>query len=83
MIHHSICKMSLLAAVLLTGLMSVSCSSDKAEMEKKLEHRNSDYSSYQDRRAMRAKARQERTDRWFDRTMGKPPRSETGLKLPD
>lgn len=52
-------------------------------MEKKLEQRNNDYSSLQDRRAMRAKARQERTDRWFDRTMGKPPRSETGLKLPD
>jgi transposase len=75
--------MSLLAAVLLTGLSTVSCSSDKAEVEKKLEHRNKEYSSYQDRRAMRTQARQERTDRWFDRTMGKPPRTETGLKLPD
>ena len=83
MIHHSICKMSLLAVVLLICLTTVSCSSDKAKMEKKLEQRNNDYSSLQDRRAMRAKARQERTDRWFDRTMGKPPRSETGLKLPD
>ncbi len=83
MIMRSIYKMFLLSVALLTGTLAVSCSSDKDDITKRIEHRNEHYSSYQDRRTQRRDARQERTDRWFDRTMGQPARTETGLKLPD
>ncbi|MEI6533763.1 MAG: hypothetical protein WCN98_00370 [Verrucomicrobiaceae bacterium] len=79
MIRRLIHQISLLAAALLT----ISCASHKDDLDKRLEHRNDHYSNYQARRALRTEARQERTDRWFDRLMGKPSRSETGLKLPD
>ena len=46
----------------------VSCASN-AELEERLERRNTSYQNYQDRRTMRKDARQERTDAWFDRVM--------------
>ncbi len=83
MIQRSIFNISLCGAILLSGLMGVSCSSDKSDLDKRLDNRNERYSTYQDRRGMRTQARQERTDRWFDRAMGLPPKNDTGLKLPD
>lgn len=59
------------------GAMTLSCSSDKSVSMKER------YSSYQDRRAMRLKARQEDTDKWFARRMGVSSQNDTGLKLPD
>lgn len=47
---------------------SVSCASDE-EFDQRLENRNRAYSNYNDRRAKRLDARQERTDMWFDRHM--------------
>ncbi len=80
MFRRSFHQLSLLAALLLT----VSCSTkDKSDLDKRLENRTDRYSSFQDRRGMRTRERQERTDRWYDRVMALPPRNDTGLKLPD
>ena len=60
-------------AILTTLVLSVlccltSCSSNE-ELQDRLDKRNQTYSNFQDRREMRADARQQRTDDWFDRVM--------------
>lgn len=57
---------SLLCLAAIAGLSS--CASNE-ELEDRLERRNDGYQSFQDRREIRADARQERTDAWFDRVM--------------
>jgi len=57
----------LCAGLILSGLLS-SCASNE-EFEDRLDRRNESYQSFQDRREIRADARQERTDAWFDRVM--------------
>ena len=74
--QRSIYKLPLVLALLI-GLFGVSCSGDKSGSLKER------YASYKDRRAMRIKARQEDTDKWFARRMGNAPQNDTGLKLPD
>ena len=74
-------RFSCLLAFLSAALCSCS-SSDHSKLDKKLDERNSEYQNYQDRRAMRQQARQERTDAWYDRAMGKPPQGNTGLRVP-
>jgi len=63
-------------------VLFASCSSN-SEYKKELDDRNKAYSSYNERVQMRRQARQERTDMWYDRAMGKPPPGNTGLRLPD
>lgn len=58
--------LNILALALFAGLTS--CTSNDA-LEERLDRRNDAYSSIQERREMRADARQERTDAWFDRVM--------------
>lgn len=60
-------------AILTTPVLAVlccltSCSSNE-ELQERLDKRNETYSNFQDRREMRADARQQRTDAWFDRAM--------------
>ena len=62
-------------------VLLVSCSSN-AEYKKELDDRNKAYSNYNERVQMRREARQERTDMWYDRAMGKPAPGNTGLRLP-
>lgn len=77
----SILRLSGILAFFSAALCSCS-SSDHSKLDKRLDERNTEYQNYQDRRAMRQQARQERTDAWYDRAMGKPPQGSTGLKLP-
>jgi hypothetical protein len=72
-----------LCATVLT--LVTSCASKRTEKVKDRQAGLTDY--YTDRQALRQTrtgARQERTDAWFDRSMGKPVggNSNTGLKLP-
>ncbi len=46
----------------------VSCASNE-ELQERLDDRNDAYINFQERREMRADARQKRTDAWFDRVM--------------
>lgn len=60
-------------AILTTLVLAVlccltSCSSNE-ELQERLDKRTDTYSNFQDRREMRADARQQRTDAWFDRAM--------------
>lgn len=55
------------STLLLLALLSSCASND--ELEDRMDRRNSNYQSFQDRREIRADARQERTDAWFDRVM--------------
>jgi hypothetical protein len=60
-------------AILTTLVLAVlccltSCSSNE-ELQDRLDKRNDTYSNFQERREMRADARQQRTDAWFDRVM--------------
>lgn len=57
------------AAILLiiTALCS-SCASNE-HLEQRVNHRNDVYSRHQERHEIRADARQERTDMWYDRHM--------------
>ncbi|RBP38035.1 hypothetical protein DES53_11233 [Roseimicrobium gellanilyticum] len=60
-------------AILTTLVLAVfcclaSCSSNE-ELQDRLDNRNDAYSNFQERREMRADARQQRTDAWFDRVM--------------
>jgi hypothetical protein len=75
-------KLPLLLLTLGSLTPFTSCSNN-AEYKKELEDRNKAYSSYNERIQMRREARQERTDMWYDRAMGKPPPGNTGLRLPD
>jgi hypothetical protein len=77
----SVLRLAGILAFLSATLCSCS-SSDHSKLEKRLDERNTEYQNYQDRRALRQQARQERTDAWYDRAMGKPPKGDTGLKLP-
>ncbi len=45
-----------------------SCASNE-ELQERLDDRNDAYYNLQERREMRADARQQRTDAWFDRVM--------------
>ena len=63
----------IMKAILTTLVLSVlcclaSCSSNE-ELQERLDKRNQTYSNFQERREMRADARQQRTDDWFDRVM--------------
>ncbi len=55
----------LLSLLALTVLSS--CSNDA--LENRLERRNDAYMNFEERRSMRARARDERYDAWFDRIM--------------
>lgn len=60
-------------AILTTLMLAVfysltSCTSNE-ELQERLDNRNDAYSNFQARREMRADARQQRTDAWFDRVM--------------
>lgn len=59
----------LLSLLSLTACSLLSSCASKEELEARLDKRNEKYSSFQERREMRADARQERTDAWFDRVM--------------
>lgn len=62
--------MKIIQTSILLGLLSLlaSCESND-DLQKRLDDRNDNYSNFQDRREMRADARQERTDAWYDRVM--------------
>ena len=55
------------SALLLLALLN-SCASNDG-LQDRMDRRNSNYQSFQDRREIRQDARQERTDAWFDRVM--------------
>jgi hypothetical protein len=75
-------RLALLPLLPIVGsLLFVSCSSNE-EYKKELKERNDAYSNYNERVQMRREARQERTDMWFDRAMGKPAPGNGGLRLP-
>ncbi len=46
-----------------------SCASSSEELQQRMDRRNSNYATLQERREIRADARQERTDMWYDRVM--------------
>jgi uncharacterized lipoprotein len=46
-----------------------SCASSNEELQQRMDQRNSNYATYQERREIRTDARQERTDMWYDRVM--------------
>ncbi len=78
---HSPC-ISAQAALLLLAAAMTSCAS-KDELQKRMDKRNDNYSDLQDRRRIRQDARQERTDAWYDRVLGRPSStSSTGLTVP-
>ena len=58
------------AAILLIAT-AIGCSScaNNEHLEQRMDNRNDAYSNYIDRREIRADARQERTDDWYDRHM--------------
>lgn len=59
-----------LGAAILTSM--VSCSSNsKDDLEYKLRRKNEKYSESAEKRRMRIRARQERTDMWFESIMGR------------
>ncbi len=56
------------AILLIVAALCASCASNE-EFEQRMNKRNDAYSNYNERRAIRTDARQERTDMWFDRHM--------------
>jgi len=62
-----VCLLSAFSASLMMVLPS--CTTSTEELKYKLEKRNERYFDWQERRKMRAEARQKRTDAWFDRVM--------------
>lgn len=70
-----------IALVLISAVFS-SCESS-AEYKKEMERLNACYARYDEHERIRHEARQERTDMWFGRMMGKEPESNTGLRMPD
>ena len=58
-------------------LFLVSC--ETSDLENRLDQRNESYQEYQDRRSMRRDARQERTDMWHDRVLGRSEPKPTGM----
>lgn len=69
-IRPSFVPSTLCLAILLTLTMT-SCSSDDTEgLRYRLDRRNEKYEDYNERRRMKLRARQERTNMWFDRVMG-------------
>ena len=72
--------LALLSCVVAAALVS-GCSTEG--VEKRQDKRTDSYENYQEKRAIRSGARQERSDAWFNRVMGNPVKSDdTGLKLP-
>ena len=61
-------KVLLSLAIMTSSLGLVSCASNQ-ELEERLEQRSDNYSNLQDRRGMRADARDERYNAWYDRVM--------------
>ena len=55
-------------ALLIIAACCASCASNE-QLEQRMDRRNDAYSNYNERREIRADARQERTDMWFDRHM--------------
>jgi hypothetical protein len=55
--------------LVLTAICCLTSCSSNEELQERLDKRNETYSNFQDRREMRADARQQRTDAWFDRAM--------------
>lgn len=45
------------------------CASSNEELQQRMDQRNSNYATFQERREIRTDARQERTDMWYDRVM--------------
>ncbi len=60
----------LLAAALLTCIISSCANNSSEEYSDKLSRKNEKYSDYNERRRLRVEARQKRTDEWFKRIMG-------------
>ncbi len=56
-------------ALVLAVLSSLTSCTSNEELQDRLDKRNDAYSNFQQRREMRADARQQRTDDWFDRVM--------------
>ena len=78
-----LCSILRLASIAFAGCL-ISCSSEgvKSRQDKLTEHSV----DRQERRQIRTEARQERTDAWFDRALGKPVKTSsggTGLKMPE
>ena len=67
----------LLFALVCTSLLPPCVSND--DFEKRMDKRNSTYDSFDDRRRIRLDARQERTDKWYDRVLGTS-KGETGIR---
>jgi hypothetical protein len=57
-----------IAALIVATACTVSCASND-DLQKRMDQRNANYSSFTERREIRTDARQERTDMWFDSKM--------------
>jgi hypothetical protein len=67
----------------MTILAVLSSCESSAEYKREMEKLNACYGKFDEHERIRHEARQERTDMWFGRMMGKPPEGNTGLKMPD
>ena len=56
------------AILLIIAALCASCASNE-QLEQRLEHRNDVHANRHERHEIRADARQERTDMWYDRHM--------------
>lgn len=61
-------KLKILAALTLIPFLYPSCASNE-QFQQRMDQRNDAYSNYSERREIRTDARQERTDKWFERHM--------------
>ncbi|QIF02337.1 hypothetical protein [Roseimicrobium sp. ORNL1] len=60
---------AILTTLVLAALCCLTSCSSNDELQERLDKRTDAYSNFQERREMRADARQQRTDAWFDRAM--------------
>lgn len=56
------------AILIILAACCASCASNE-DLQKRMDQRNANYSSFTERREIRTDARQERTDMWFDSKM--------------
>lgn len=67
-IHGAKRAISFVLLALSASILAPSCASNE-ELEQRLDRRTESYSKYQDRKKMRAEARDDRYDAWYDRVM--------------
>lgn len=66
--HGTKRAISLIFLALGASMFAPSCASNE-ELAQRLDRRTESYSKYQDRKKMRAEARDDRYDAWYDRVM--------------